>query len=347
MGQNTSKEWCQGGWACSSSSSENISFPSFSPQWLPFLEFLLLKKLTWVLHDSQNGKWCRNTASRCDRKDCHTYAKKSRLCIWKTCIIQHFSNVNLSSQVSCCSPFLIIWPLPHSMSSDTGSLPPPLSHTSSIVLLFQPSASPMICTFLRTGSEAFYHRFAYQVNLPHHLTAPSCKFLDLHFITFLYGSHLTIITFTSGSVFGSAATVVTWSSIKLCFSEKVNKINLFPEAARHGQLLRLYRPVLAWEIAICWPARNSSLKDPQSQEDARDLGACGERSGREGRNMNSNLFRNLRIYVEMGSEEEEPSKSTSCWEVSDNTHNQLGRREYNWVTATERKQLGFPQEMLV
>lgn len=57
--------------------------------------------------------------------------------------------------------------------------------------------------------------------------------------------------------------------------------------------------------------------------------------------MNSNLFRNLRIYMEMGREEKEPSKSTSCWEVSDNTHNQLGRREYNGVTATERKQLGF------
>lgn len=196
--------------------------------------------------------------------------------------------------------------------------------------------------FSENSSKALYQPFAYQVNIPHRLTVASCKFLDLHFIAFLYVSHLTIIPFTSGSVFGSAATVVTWSSIKkLCFSEKVNNINLFPEAARHGQLLWLHGPVLAWEIAICWPAQNSSLKDPQSQEDARDLSTCGERWGREGCNMNSNLFRNLRIYMEMGREEKEPSKSTSCWEVSDNTHNQLGRREYNRVTATERKQLGF------
>lgn len=262
-------------------------------------------------------------------EDCHTHTQKSRFHIWETSIIQHFSkNLNLSSQVGFCSTFLITWPLPHSMTSDRSSLHLSLPHTSSIVLLYQPSSSPTICTFLRPGSKALYQPFAYQVNIPRHFTVPSCKFLHLYFITFLYISYLTVITFTSGSVFGSAATTVIWSSIKqLCFSQKVNKINFFPQAARHEQLFWLYGSVLTRETGICWPAPNSSLKDTQSQKDAHDLSACGKRWGREGCNMNANLFRNPRIYTEMGKKEKEAYKSRNCWKVSDSTYNWLGKRE--------------------
>lgn len=106
---------------------------------LLFLKILLLKKFSWGLHDSENGKWCRTQkAGAIGKTVTHTHTHtKGRFHIQKTSMIQNFrKNLNLPSQVSFCSPCLITWPLPHSMTSDSSHLPPALPHTFSIVPAF-------------------------------------------------------------------------------------------------------------------------------------------------------------------------------------------------------------------
>lgn len=121
--------------------------------------------------------------------------------------------------------------------------------------------------------------------------------------------NLTVVTFSSGSVCGAAATTGIWSSSKkLCFSEKVSKMNF---------CLRVQGKYSGCK-GLCSLGRTGIyLKDTQPQEDAQDLSACGERWRREGCNINSNLFRNLRIHIEMRKTENEAYKSSSCWEVSE------------------------------
>lgn len=97
---------------------------------------------------------------------------------------------------------------------------------------------------------------------------------------------------------------------------------------------------------ICWPFPHSSLKDTQSQEDVQWSQCLWGKMEKRRTQHDSSLFRNLRIYMEMGRTEKEVYKSSKCWEASESTCKWLGRREHSRITATEFKQLGSLEEMI-
>lgn len=198
------------------------------------------------MHDSQSRKGPRAQKVGVIRKAvCHTH--KVGFASKTTLSFSTLARISMSSQVSFCSPFLITWPLPHSVTSES-------------------SRSPSIST-----SYLSYCSVIPAFILPHHLHSFEIWWQDTLSAICISGRHptplhsslmqmawllfhhipLCLSPYCCNLHTDQAATMVTWSSIKkLCFSEKLSKINFFPEAAQHGPLIWVYRPVLTRETYL-------------------------------------------------------------------------------------------------
>lgn len=164
-----------------------------SRQWLLLLKILLLKNFSGVLHNSQNGKWCR-TQKVSDGEDYHTHTythahtltqkagfTSKRLLLLGllgrtlACPAREASAAPASSPDLCPLHNLREQPSPSSPASPF----PQLSRSS-----LQPC--PQHALLGRLGSKSLYQPCVLPGQHPtvNCLTFPSCKFLNLIFSTF-------------------------------------------------------------------------------------------------------------------------------------------------------------------